>query len=213
MADWIDVTRTLTNGMIHWPGDPPFQWRRFADIKGPGTANVSEITTNVHAGTHIDAPLHFIADGKDVAELSLDKLCGPAIVVHLPEPRDVLLEDLENAGIKPGERVLLRTANEPLWDEPVFNEGHFALSGDAAMWLVDNEVPVVGVDYLSVDSYHSADKPAHYALLGNGVVIIEGLDLSRVEPGRYEMVALPLRIAGSDGSPARVILRPLSERV
>ncbi len=210
MADWIDVTRTLTNSMIHWPGDTTFHWRRVADITGPGTANLSEISTCVHTGTHIDAPLHFMADGLDVAELPLAKLCGPAVVVDFPETRDVTLEDLENVGIEPGMRVLLRTANQALWDEPEFNESFFGITGDAAMWLVDQDVPVVGVDYLSVDGYHNAEKPAHYALLGNGIIIIEGLDLSQVTPGCYEMVALPLKIAGSEGSPARVILRPLA---
>jgi len=209
MSDWIDVTRTLTNGMIHWPGDSPFHCQRVADITGPGTVNVSEISTCVHAGTHIDAPFHFIPDGADVSEVPLAKLCGPAVVVDLPEARDVVVEDLEGAGIEPGFRVLLRTVNQALWDEPEFDEDFFGITGDAAMWLVDREVPVVGVDYLSVDGYHDAEKPAHYALLGNGVVIIEGLDLSQVAPGRYEMVALPLKIAGSEGSPARVIIRPL----
>lgn len=208
MADWMDVTRTLTNDMIHWPGDPPFEWKRIADITGPGTANISQITTCVHAGTHIDAPLHFMTDGKDISELPLSQLCGPAVVVEVAEPRDVAVEDLEAGDIEPGERVLLKTVNQALWDEPEFTRDFFGISGDAAMWLVDREAPVVGVDYLSVDSYHNTEKPAHYALLGNGVVLIEGLDLSAVAPGRYDMIALPLKIAGSEGSPARVILRP-----
>jgi len=210
MSDWIDLTRTLTNSIIHWPGDRAFHWRRVADLAGPGTSNLSVIRTNVHAGTHIDAPLHFIADGMDIAEVPLAQLCGPAVVVDLPAARDVAAEDLEDAGIKPGERVLLRTVNQALWEKPEFDESFFGVSGDAAMWLVDHEVPVVGVDYLSIDPYHDAEKPAHYALLGNGIVIIEALDLAHVEPGRYEMVALPLKIAGSEASPARVIIRPLN---
>ncbi len=211
MSDWIDLTRTLENGMIHWPGDPPFQWRRVAEITGPGTCNLSEIQTCVHIGTHIDAPLHFIAGGGDVASLPLSKLCGPAIVVDVPEPRDVRVGDLERAGIRPGERVLLRTLNRDLWAKGIFDEGFFAIDGDAARWLADHDVPTVGVDYLSVDGFHHREKSAHYALLGAGVVIIEGIDLARIRPGRYEMVALPLKIAGSDGSPARVIIRPVRE--
>lgn len=210
-SEWIDLSRSLTNGMIHWPGDRPFRWERVADLTGPGTANISEITANVHVGTHIDAPLHFISGGQDVAELPLCKLCGPAVVVHLAEPRDVTIDDLEQADIEPGLRVLLRTANEALWDEPEFNQDYHGLSGEAAVWLVDHQVPLVGVDYLSVDRYHDPDKSAHYALLGNGVIIVEGLDLSQTHPGRYELVALPLRIPGSDGSPARVIARPLRD--
>jgi arylformamidase len=195
--------------MIHWPGDPPFHWERVKDLSGPGTANVSEIRTCVHAGTHVDAPLHFLSDGKDVSELGLARLCGPAQVVHLAEPRDVTVEDLESAKIEPGWRVLLRTANEALWDQPEFDKEFFGITGDAAMWLVDNEAPLVGVDYLSIDRYDSEAKPAHHALLGNDVVVLEGLDLSGVEAGRYELVALPLKIAGSEASPARVVVRPL----
>jgi arylformamidase len=211
MSEWIDVSRTLTNAMPFWPDDPPFHWERVSDISGTGTANVSRITTSVHVGTHIDAPLHFINEGQDITELELSRLCGPGVVIHLPEPRDVEARDLESAKIPPGHRVLIRTANEALWDEPEFRRDFFGLSGEAAMWLVDRDVPLVGVDYLSVDRYDNNEKPAHYALLGNGVIIVEGLDLSRAAPGRYEVVALPLKIAGSDGSPARVIIRPLAE--
>ncbi len=206
---WIDITRTLTNGMVHWPGDPPFRWQRVADINGPGTANVSQISTSVHNGTHIDAPLHFIEGGADIVEIPLSVLCGPALVVDVEADRDVEIEDLEDADIEKGDRVLFRTVNRSLWESGEFGESYRALSGDAAMWLVDHGVQLVGVDYLSVDGYHSPGKPAHYALLGNGVIVIESLLLDHVEPGRYEMVALPLKIASAEASPARVIIRPL----
>ncbi len=207
---WIDVTRPLQTGMIHWPGDRPFVWRRSAEIGGPGTCNVSEITTSVHVGTHIDAPLHFIAGGADIDQIPLDRLCGPAVVVEVPAPRDVERQDLERTDIEDGERVLFKTTNGALWARGEFDAGFVGVSGDAARWLVRHNVPAVGIDYLSVDRYDSQDRAAHYALLGAGIPVIEGLDLSAVGPGRYEMVALPLRISGSDGSPARVILRSLA---
>ena len=209
MSGWIDVTRTMTNDMIHWPGQPPFHWERVVELTGPGTCNVSQITTTVHIGTHIDAPLHFIADGIDIADVPLTRLCGRAVVVHIPDARDVTADDLENAGIERGERVLLRTANEKLWNKPEFDEDFFEMTAEAAQWLVDHDVPLVGIDYLAVDGYHNHGKAAHLALLGNEVIIIECLDLAKVDPGRYELVALPLKIAGADGSPARVIIRPL----
>lgn len=212
MSDWIDITRTLSNGMVHWPGDPPFHWKRVQDITGPGTGNLSEIHTGVHIGTHIDAPLHFIAGGQDIAEVALDRLCGPASVVEITSEADVSVEDLEAAEIPAGDRVLLKTSGGALWDQPEFSESFVGVSGDAAMWLVDRGAPAVGIDYLSVDGFHSREHPAHYALLANGVIIIEGLDLGQVEPGRYEMIALPLKIAGSEASPARVIIRPLEEK-
>lgn len=208
MSHWIDVTRTLTNGIIRWPGDREFRWERIADIGKGSPANVSTISTTVHIGTHIDAPLHFIPDGDDVAQLTLDVLCGPATVIEMLEPRHIEVSDLEGAGIPKGHRVLFKTANTALWEKPDFDPGYVGLSGEAAMWLVDNETPLVGIDYLSVDPYESEGSPAHHALLGNNVIILECLDLDPVEAGVYEMVALPLKIANSEGSPARVILRP-----
>lgn len=204
---WLDVTRPLRNGMIHWPGDVPFQWRRVGHIVGPGTSNLSEIHTSVHIGTHIDAPLHFIPDGADVDQIPLGKLCGPAHVVWIPDDRRAETADLKAAGILRGARVLLRTAGERPWNQSAFDRGFVGISLDAADWLVRNETPVVGIDSPSVDPHNSEDWAVHRCLLSAGIVIVEGLDLSAVEPGRYEMVALPLRIPGSDGSPARVILR------
>jgi arylformamidase len=206
---WIDVSRPMQEGMVHWPGDRPFERRREGRIRGPGTCNTSSISCSVHIGTHIDAPLHFIADGPDIDSLGLDALCGPARVVQIDAPRDVAAADLDGQEIKPGDRVLFKTPNQARWASGAFDTAFHAIGADAARWLVQRGVVAVGIDYLSIDPYDSTDKPAHYALLGAGVVVIEGLDLSQVGPGRYEMVALPLRLVGSDGSPARVILRPL----
>jgi arylformamidase len=206
--EWIDVTRPIRNGMIQWPGERPFAWSRSAEITGPGTCNVSEITTCVHVGTHIDAPLHFIPDGNDIDQIPLARLCGPALVVEMFELRDIQAADLAGADVRSGDGVLFKTANAELWNKDVFDTGFWGISSGAAEWLVKRGVRAIGVDYLSVDRYDSKDKVAHYALLGAGVVVIEGLDLAAVAPGRYEMVALPLRVPGADGSPARVILRP-----
>jgi len=212
MSKWIDVTRTLTNGMVQWPGDRPFRCHRFEEISGPESSNVSEINCCVHVGTHIDAPLHFIKDATDVSEIHISQLCGPATVVEIAESRDITIKDLEKSSIAPGERVLFKTANQSLWEEAKFEKNYVAIGAEAAMWLIDYDVPVVGIDYLSVDRYENETQPVHRALLGNGVVIIEGLDLSQITPGSYEMIALPLKIAGCEGSPARVIIKPVKKR-
>ncbi len=210
MSEWIDVSRTIRENMPQWPGDPPYQLQRVQHITGPGTANLSRLSTSLHIGTHIDAPLHYFPAGADVTSLPLEKLCGPARVIHLTAERDVEIQDLEPAGIGSGDRVLLRTANETLWQKPQFDENYYGLSGEAARWLADRGVVLVGIDYLSIDGFHAEAQPAHHALLGKGVVVIEALDLSGVSPGRYDMIALPLKLAGAEGSPARVILRPSS---
>jgi len=209
MGDWIDITRSLTTGMIQWPGDPLFRCRRFAHRTGPDTSNVSEISTCVHVGTHIEAPLHFVPDGRDIADVPLSQLCGPAVVVDVAADRDIVVEDLKEVDLCKDDRVLFRTVNRKLWEKATFDEHFGGISDEAALWLVAQGVQVVGVDYLSVDGYQAAGYPAHQALLGNGVVIIEGLDLSAIVPGRYEMVALPLKIAGCEASPARVVIRPV----
>jgi len=207
LADWIDVTRPLQEGMVCWPGDPPFTIRSSTS----GDCTISRIRTSVHAGTHIDAPVHFIPGGASIEQLELDALCGPALVIQVPEPRDVTADDLAGAPIRRGDRVLFKTANEPLWASGVFEPGFFALTRAAAEWLVERAVRLVGIDYLSVDRFDDADKPAHHILLAAGVVLVEGLDLSAVAPGRYELIALPLKITASDGSPARVLLRPMKQ--
>jgi arylformamidase len=210
MSEWIDITRTLSNDMITWPGDPPFRWWRVSTITGPESCNLSEIQTGVHAGTHIDAPLHFIPEGMDVCDIALSSLCGRACVVEVTEPRDAQADDLIAAGVSQGERVLLKTRNEQRWAQGQFDENYHGISEQAARWMVEHEVPLVGIDYLSADGYTVEGHPAHYVLLGNGIPILESLDLSTIAPGRYEMIALPLKIAGSEGSPVRAILRRLN---
>lgn len=206
---WIDVSRPLHDGMVQWPGDPRFRRWRVGEITGPGTSNISAIATSVHVGTHIDAPLHFIPGGADIEQLSLGVLCGEAVVHAMLEPRDIEPGDLDGADIRRGDRVLFKTANASLWARGEFDESFFGITEAAARRLVELGVVAVGVDYLSIDAFTRAGSPAHLVILGAGVVIVEGLDLDAVAPGRYEMVALPLRLRGSDGSPARVILRAM----
>ncbi|HOW72969.1 MAG TPA: cyclase family protein [Phycisphaerae bacterium] len=207
MGNWIDITRTLKPGIVHWPGDLAFELRRVATLTGPSTANLSEIHTNVHAGTHVDAPLHYIDGGMDVASLPLERLCGPATVVDVAQEGDVTAEDIHRASIPPGDRVLLRTTSGRLWSKSTFDQQFFALTADAACLLVEIGTPLVGVDYLSVDRFDAGDAPVHRILLGAGVIILEGLDLDTAPAGRYELIALPMKIAGADGSPIRAMIR------
>ena len=209
MSGWIDITRTLKPGMIHWPGDLAFDLRQVAAISGPTTSNLSEIHTNVHAGTHVDAPLHYIHRGMDVAALPLERLCGPATVVDVSQERDVTAADLRQSSIPRGDRILIRTASERLWSESTFNKGYFALTAEAARLLVEVGTPLVGIDYLSIEPFEAEGAPVHHILLGAGVIVLEGLDLSGVLPGRYELIALPLKVAGAEGCPVRAILRSM----
>jgi len=171
-------------------------------------ANVSQLETDVHIGTHVDAPWHFVSGGKTVEQLSLEVLIGTAVVAHLPQINAVTPEDLEALALPPNtQRLLLRTRNSQLWANKVseFQTDFVALTADAAQWVVNQGIQLIGVDYLSVQRYY--DSPlTHEILLGAGVVIVEGLNLTDVTPGLYDLVCLPLKLVGSDGAPARAVL-------
>lgn len=207
--EWIDISRPLHPGMIGWPEDPDFTRTMLSRITESGGSNLSAISMSSHAGTHIDAPLHCIPGGAGVDQIPLNVLCGEAVVVDVAERRHVCPDDFAAMDIRRGDRVLFKTANLALWDRPSFDSSYFGLSLEASKSLVDLGVSLVGIDYLSIEPYENADMASHRLLLFAGIVILEGLDLSGVAAGRYEMIALPLRIVGGDGGPARVILRAI----
>lgn len=203
-----DVTLTLSPDLPVWPGDSPFVIERVETIKGGDNANVSVVKLSVHTGTHVDAPDHFLDDGNSVDQLSLDVLVGRAYVLHLPDIDLIDAAVLEQSEIPPRtRRVLFKTRNSDYWAnrESKFQKDFVALSEGAAEFLVNRNVRLIGVDYLSVAPYGNS-KPTHEILLKAGVVVVEGLDLSKVSQGRYTIHCLPIKIAGADGAPARVIL-------
>jgi arylformamidase len=169
--------------------------------------NVARLAMGTHAGTHVDAPYHFLADGATVDSLPLEILLGKARVVEIARRDKIERADLQALDLRDDLRVLLKTRMSGQLRHSSFQEDFVHLTPDAASYLVQAGIKLVGIDYLSIEKFGSKDFAAHRSLLGAGVVIIEGLDLSEVEPGEYEMTCLPLRIVGADGSPARVILR------
>ena len=203
----LDVSVLLTPGMPTYPGNPPFEIAPVKRVAQGDSSNVSKLDLGTHTGTHVDAPRHFFDDKPGVDALPLDLLIGRARVVDLPQRGGITEAHLESAGLREDLRVLLKTPNSALWNSPEFHKDYTYLTEGAARFLVAQGVKVVGVDYLSVEQFKKAGAPAHHVLLGNSVVIIEGLNLSDAEPGQYEMYCLPLRIAGADGAPARVILK------
>ena len=204
-----DVSLPISPELPVWPGDPQVVLEQVSSMDAGAHDNVSRLACGVHVGTHVDAPHHFLNDHRTVESLSLDILVGPACVVHIPEDVPVVdAQILESAAIPAGtERLLLKTRNSNHWKrgENVFDTGFVGISGDGAEWLVQHNLKLVGIDYLSVAPYHQS-IPTHRALLTAGIVIIEGLDLSAIEPGTYSLYCLPLKLVGSDGAPARTIL-------
>jgi arylformamidase len=204
-----DITLTISPDMPVWPGDPPVALELVESMDRGAHANVTRMALGAHTGTHVDAPHHFLNDGRTVESLSLDVLVGPALVIHLPEALDLVnAAALEAAHIPAGtERILLRTRNSLLWQrgEKQFQTGFVGISADGADWLVRRGLRLVGIDYLSVAPYKQS-VPTHQSLLRAGIVILEGADLGAVPPGEYTLYCLPLKLLASDGAPARVIL-------
>ncbi len=196
----IDVSVPVRPGMVTYPGDPTVTLERFASLADGDVANISRLDLGVHTGTHVDAPLHFIEDGSAVHTLALDVLVGPARVLDLTAAEELGAAAFD--GLELAERVLLKTRNSELWASGSFAEDALALDEEGARLLVEAGVRLVGIDYLSI-----GDEAAHRVLLGAGVVPVEGLDLRNVEPGDYELICAPLKLVGSDGAPARVLLR------
>lgn len=201
-----DVSVSLVPGMPGYPGDPPFMIEVVQRL-GEAPCQLSRMSLATHSGTHVDAPAHFVAGGATVDQLPLEILLGKARVVEVRVRERVERGDLEALDLRDDLRVLLKTRMSGQLLKPGFQEDHVYLSEDAAIYLVQAGIKLVGFDYLSIDRSGSADFPAHHALLDAGVVIVEGLDLSAVEPGEYDMACLPLRVAAGDGAPARVVLR------
>ncbi len=203
-----DISLTISPEIPTWPGDPAVVVERAEKIEAGAQSNTSRLEMSAHTGTHVDAPYHFIATGNTVKSLELRVLTGRAYVLHLPEAEVITAEVLDGAGIPPRtRRVLFRTRNSDYWanGEKTFQRDFVAISGDGAEYLVNRGVKLVGVDYLSVAPFTDS-VPTHKTLLKAGVVIVEGLDLSKVSQGRYAFYCLPLKIKGSDGAPARAIL-------
>lgn len=205
-----DISLPIGPDMLVWPGDPPVRLLAALSIAAGDAANVSELRLGTHTGTHIDPPSHFIDDGAAADALPLDALIGEAVVVEVAEGAGTIgPAELEAAGLLEDDtRVLFKTSNSAVWSRPrpEFPAEYVAVDPEGATWLVEHGVRLVGVDFLSVERQESPGHPTHLTLLGAGVVVVEGLDLSAVPPGRYTLVCLPLRIAGGDGAPARAVL-------
>ena len=205
---WIDVSVPLATGMIGWPGDEPALVERVQDVARGDACTLTRLVLGTHAGTHVDAPLHYLADGVSLDAMPLDATVGPARVIAIADPTAVTREELARHRIRRGERLLLCTRNSRRrwWQEP-FSEDYVFISPEAARWLADRGARCVGIDALSVGGFRAGGRETHEALLRAGVWIIEGLALTAVRPGPVDLVCLPLRVAGAEGAPARAMVR------
>ncbi len=207
-----DVTVPVSNELPTWPSDPAVEISDWRSLSAGDVANVSMLNLGAHTGTHVDAPAHFIEGAAKVESLPLDSLIGAADVIDVPQDARLIDEEFVKEHFSPGtERVIFKTRNSAFWSEaePQFHDDFTYLDLPAAKWLVGQGIKLVGIDYLSIEKYASEKHETHLALLSQGVVILEGLNLTGIAPGKYELICLPLRLRNNlgDGAPARVVLR------
>jgi arylformamidase len=204
-----DISVPIKSGMPVYEGDPGIDIQPWSALAKGDSANVSFLHFGAHTGTHVDAPAHFIEGTRKIDALSFEALIGPARVIRVPDDVTEIDPDfLASCNLDRIKRVLFHTRNSGFWNEG-FRKDFTHLSPEAAQKLVDMGVKLVGIDYLSIEKFHSGHHRTHLALLSNDVVIVEGLNLSDIPPGDYELICLPLKIAegAGDGSPARAVLR------
>ncbi len=203
----IDVTVPLDPNLPVYPGNTPFSLEAIKRISKGDSSNVSTLHLSAHAGTHVDAPRHFFDAAAGADALPIELLLGRARVIEVTSRKGIGPDELASHDLSEDVRVLIKTSNSRLWGSAEFRPDYIGVTEAGAHYLVEHGVKVVGVDYLSVEEFKKPGAPAHRVLLGGGTIVIEGLNLRDVEPGTYEMFCLPLRVVGSDGAPARVVLR------
>ncbi len=205
----FDISLPLSGGLPSWPGDPAFELRTVSSLDNGDDCTLSFLKMCTHFGTHIDAPAHYIAGGATTAAIPLETCIGPADVLDFPETDIITASLLEKAknGIT-SERLLLKTRNSSFWSsgQNTFQKNFCALSADAAEWIADHAIRLVGIDYLSIEPYNSTDGAVHKTLLQNNIVILEGLNLSEVSPGNFQLLCLPLSLQNVEGTPCRAVL-------
>ena len=209
-----DVSVSISATTPIFPGDPKIEFEQWAALDKGDPANVTMLHFGAHTGTHVDAPAHFIPGGLAVNALQLECLIGPARVIEIADNVPAIKSDhIDVSGLNGVTRILFKTRNSEFWKntETGFRNDFTYLDPTAATGLVEMGVRLVGIDYLSVEKFGSTSFPTHTILLESGIVILEGLDLCNVEPGDYELICLPLKLAGGsgDGAPARAVLRSL----
>lgn len=202
-----DISVDIRKGMHTFPGDPRFKSRQLKTVEND-RYRLHQISLGNHTGTHVDAPAHFLEDGATVSELPLEILNGRVRVIEIHNKMKVDVPELSNLVLVDDFRVLFKTRNSLFWrSKKSFQRKYVYMTLGASMYLVENGIKLIGFDYLSVEEYGNTDFPVHRYLLGNDVILVEGLNLSEVDEGDYEMSCLPLKLADMDAAPARVILR------
>ena len=205
----IDISTPLSERMPVWPETPHPRFTLISSMRDGDCANDTKVEMSIHSGAHIDAPSHFLAGGKSIDKIPLETFIGPVFVAYLPKVKKISSRELMKLKIPNGiTRVLFKTSNSSLWKKPhVFRKDYVGLTEDAARWIAERHLKLVGVDYLSVADF-SETAPVHKVLLKRGIALLEGLDLREAREGVYQLIALPLFIPNAEAAPTRAVLLP-----
>jgi arylformamidase len=205
----IDITVEISENMVVWEGDPGVKIRQLLKMKNGDPYNLTRIDLGVHNGSHVDAPLHFINEGMSIDHFPLSQMVGPVQVIEIHESVDLITADvLINAGIhSETKRLLIKTKNSNFWkrSDAIFQKDYCGVTSDGAQFLANLDLQLVGIDYLSISPLCDLEEP-HRILMRKGMIILETVNLTAVDPGFYDLYCLPLKLVGCEGAPARVIL-------
>ena len=211
-SDWIDITYPLSNDMIHWPTSPIYPHiEPCKDFSKGDIVTMLQININVHNGTHIDAPRHFIENGVTIDEMPYDVMMGKTRIIEIKDKESIKVEELNDHDIKEGEKILFKTRNSSLYKLDKFTEDYVYVSDEAAYFLRDKHVSLVGIDYLAIGSIKDLENlfEVHKTLLSSGIWIVEGLNLEGISQGDFELICMPIKIKEGDAAPARAIIRKM----
>ncbi len=203
-----DITVLLGEESIAYPGDPAFSRERIATLAGTGDCELSRITMSSHSGTHIDAPSHFVRGGKSIDAYAPEDFLFSAWVVEIQNPQRILLQEMKDVPIAPGEAILFKTENSRSGrcKSGFFSEDYVYLTGEGADFCIEKGVGLAGIDYITIDKYKDPAFTVHHKILGNNILILEGIDLSSVSAGNYTLFCPALKIKGGEASPVRAFL-------
>lgn len=201
-----DITHSLSTKLPCWDNNDRAIIKQTSNIKSGDVCNVTHIFINSHYGTHIDAPSHFIDDAKTIDKISLETLVGKVRVVDVSKYSEITLDVIKKLNLEDEDRVLFKTNSGNYMKVSDFKKDYVSLTLEAAKHLVDIGIKLIGIDYLSIESYDTKNYDVHKLLLNAEIVIIEGLKLDNIIPGDYDLVALPMKIENCDGAPTRAIL-------
>jgi arylformamidase len=200
----IDISRELKNGIVVWPGSKLFELKEIASFERGNKYCESELSMNMHTGTHVDAPAHFLRNGCKLGAVALDKFIGAVQVIEFLENKPIDLEFIKKCKIEKN-KIIFKTLNS-MNTSSVFNESFVAITSEVAQYLVEKKIGLVGIDGHSIQLFSDSNPKTHEILLENGVIVLEGLDLSNVLPGVYKLIALPLKLNQAEGAPVRAVL-------